>query len=99
MILAIVSEVPTNYLTYTTTLQYSGSEKKMRKHCPQFQFRNNCNTQGELKTKAMRFFFGGRGEGTRCIIGDVQMANCLRAPVTGLLRRIMPNQLIGIISC
>ena len=95
MILAIVSEVPTNYLTYTTTLQYSGSEKKMRKHCPQFQFRNNCNTQGELKTKAMRFFFWWEGGGDkvyhrRCANGEL---------LTGLLRRIMPNQLIGIISC
>ena len=29
----------------------------------------------------------------------VQMANCFRAPVTGLLKRIKPNQLIGMISC
>ena len=55
----------------------------------------------ELKTKGIHFFWGGGGGGgNKMYYGThVQMANCFRAPVTGLLKRIKPNQLIGMISC
>ena len=41
--------------------------------------RDGCNTQEKWKTKVIQFFRGvgggGEGEGTRCIMGDAQVAN------------------------
>ena len=39
---------------------------------------DHCNTQEKLKTKIMQSFLGRGGRGqTRCIMGDVEMANSL----------------------